>query len=75
MAVKHAAISAAIALLTAHVKFIRGSEIVESTYEGQHQFIWAILIWKTQPNRRDKQEGQVEVDLWKYTKRQVMWNK
>ena len=39
MAVKHAAISAAIALLTAHVKFIRGSEIVESTYEGQHQFI------------------------------------
>lgn len=39
MAVKHAAISAAIALLTAHVKFIRGSEIVESTYEGQHKFI------------------------------------
>lgn len=39
MAVKHAAISAAIELLTVHDKFIRGSEIVESIYEGQHQFI------------------------------------
>ena len=39
MAVKHLTILAIIALFSEHEKFTQGNEIVESTFEGQHQLI------------------------------------